>query len=485
MKKKLSLLLALVLAVSLCLSLGVGAAAAGVTTVTAPVGSYLRALVDVPNGETLRSFEILDGEEAPGLAIRAEGEGLALVGTPDREGNWMLHLSVTTDSGKSEIFLEQVIVAADATPVPTATPAPEVTFTPAPTAAPTAEPTLAPTPAGLPVITKNPTGEMVSEGGTAIFVARADEADSMEWYLADNVGGTPVEITQAAAAVSGLQVYGQGTETLTLSGIPASLNGWQVECRFTGNTGAVAVSTRAAITVRTGGLPAPVITLQPEGAELYAGETSTLATRASVPADGSLHYQWYSTDKYDLATVRAIEGAEDSTYTPPTDEGTVYYCVGIRNVRGAEESTTAYSRLVEVTCHSTVREHFHDFTGPWHWDELHHWRECSCGMRQEESYHDFQWTVTKKATSKTEGERVGVCTVCSFETTETVPAGSGGNTGLVRTLMIVLLVLVALLLVGGAVFMVLRSRGGNGSRPPRDGGYSGTYNGTDGRRTPK
>jgi hypothetical protein len=80
MKKKLSLFLALLLAVSLCLGLSVGASAAGVTTVTIPVGSYVRALVDLPGGETLREFEILDGEAAPGMTLRAEGEGLALVG---------------------------------------------------------------------------------------------------------------------------------------------------------------------------------------------------------------------------------------------------------------------------------------------------------------------------------------------------------------------------------------------------------------------
>ncbi len=476
MKKKLSLFLALLLAVSLCLGLSVGAAAAGVTTVTIPVGSYVRALVDLPGGETLREFEILDGEAAPGMTLRAEGEGLALVGTPEKEGNWMVHLSVTTDSGKSELFLEQVITAADATPVPTSTPVPEVTFTPAPTAEPTPEPTLAPTPAGKPRITKDPYGETLSENGTAIFVARADEAESIEWYLADNVGGTPVEITQAAQAIAGLQVYGQGTETLTISGIPASLNGWQVECRFTGSTGAVAATNRATITIRSGAMPAPVITLQPEGGDVYAGESITLATRASIPAEGTLEYQWYSTDVNDMATVRAIDGAKDSTYAPPTEEeGTLYYCVGIKNVRGAEESTVAYSRLVEVNSFTTVRQHFHDFTGPWHWDELHHWRECTCGERQEESIHDLQWTVTKKATSKADGERVGVCPVCGFETTEVIPAGANGSSGQVRTLLIVLLVLVAVLLLGGAVLMVVRARSG-GPRPPRSGGYSGTYN---------
>ena len=480
MKKKLSILAVLILVISLCLGMGVSAAAADVTTVTAPVGSYLRALIELPGGETMRAFDILDGEVAPGLTVRSEGEGLALVGTPTQEGNWMVHLSVTTDEGVGDLYLEQVVVAADSTPAPTASPAPEVTATPGSTAEPTPEPTLAPTPAGLPKITKNPTGETVSEGGTAMFVARADEAEGVTWYLCDNAGGAPVEINQAASAISGLQVYEQGTGTLTLSGIPASLNGWQVECRFTGSTGAVATSTRATITIRTGGLPAPVITLQPEGGDVYAGESLTLATRASVPADGTLHYQWYSTDTYDLATVRAIEGAEDSTYTPPTEEGTMYYCVGIRNVRGAEESTTAYSHLVEVTCYSTVREHFHDFTGPWHWDELHHWHECSCGTRQDEAYHDFQWTVTQKATSRADGERTGVCQVCGYETTEIVPAGSGrGN--LLRTLLIVLLALVALVLVGGLIFLVLQSRRGSGGRPPRGGGYSGTYNGTDGR----
>ena len=98
--------------------------------------------------------------------------------------------------------------------------------------------------------------------------------------------------------------------------------------------------------------------------DVYAGETITLASRASIPAEGTLEYQWYSTDVNDMATVRAIDGATDSTYDPPLEEGTMYYCVGMRNVRGAEQSTVSYSRLVEVNCFTTVREHFHDFSGP-------------------------------------------------------------------------------------------------------------------------
>ena len=481
MKRRATLFTALILAVCLILGMGVTAAAEGgnVSTVTAPVGSYLHVLVDLPGGETLREYELMDGAVAPGLDLQPEGEGFGLAGTPLEEGNWVVHLAIKTDFGSGEMYIEQVIQAADTTPPPSPTAVPEVTYTPAPTSEPTPEPTLAPTPEGLPTITKHPSGETLTEGGTAMFVSKADGADRIEWYLADNMGGAPVEVQRAVSAIGGLQVYGQGTNTLTLSGIPASLNGWQVECRFVGSTGAVSVSNRAAITVRTGGLPAPVITLQPEGAELYAGETTTLAARAAVPADGTLQYQWYSTEEYDLAKVRAIDGATESTYVPPIEEGTMYYCVGIKNVRGAEESSVVFSQLVEVTCYDSVRVHTHDFTGPWHWDELHHWHECSCGQRQDDGYHAFQWTVTKKATSKADGERTGVCSVCGYEVTETIPAGTGNssNSGLIRVLLVILVVLVALILIGGLIFLILRSRGG-GSRPPRSGTYNGTR--TDG-----
>ena len=453
------------------------AAAEDTATVTAVKGTYVRVFIDMPDGETMRDHTVLDGHPAPGLLLRAEGEGLALVGRPTEEGEWTILVSVRTDSGEKELAIEQYIVSAEPTPSPTPVPTPEPAATPTPTPAPTPEPTLAPTPAGLPSITKNPSGELVSPGGTAIFVAKALDAERIEWYLADPNGSEPEEITGASELFSGLWVDGQGTETLSVSGIPQTMNGWQVECRFTGSTGAVSTSSRATITVRRDALEAPALIIRPEEQELYAGETAVLSVRAVPPEGGEVLYQWYSAGDRNLAAIRAIDGATGDTFAPPVVEGTVYYCVGARSLRNMEESSAVFSPLVAVTCLSEVRQHVHDFSGAWRWSDQTHWKECSCGLRQEEAYHELEWTVEKKASSGRDGLRRGVCPVCGYETTQIIPAGGQTESPFVRTLLICAVALVGLILVLGAAFViynVVRLRRLR-RRRPRSGSYNGTH----------
>lgn len=505
-KYRLCLLAALCLALLLAGS-GSASGRRDTTTVTATEGIYVRVLIPMPDGETMREHSLLSGEIAPGLLLRAEGDGLALVGTPTAQGRWSAVVAYRTDSGEGELTVDQFVVAAPviatASPTPgpalsvtaapaTATPGPVVTDTPVPTATPmptasptptaspapenTPVPTLAPPPEGLPSITKDPTGETVTEGGTAIFIARAWDAVDIQWLLSDPEGKEIIDASEGARRYPGLRVFGQGNETLTLSGIPNEMNSWQVFCRFTGKTGASVDSAKAAVTVRKSGVSCPVVLLDPEGAELYSGETTTLTVKA-VPPDGAvIRYQWYITDKYDLAGVRPIEGATEESYTPPFTLGTVYYCVGVRSVLNWEESSIAYSDLTEVTCREGERIHVHDFSGPWKTDGVFHWHECSCGERQDLSSHTFDWTVTRKATLRREGMRIGVCEICGYEAAETIPAVD--RTGVIRILLLIPLILVAGAMAAGLVRVAQRNRRRKSAPVPR----SRTYRDTRSRR---
>ena len=128
------------------------------------------------------------------------------------------------------------------TPVPTATQAPFVTpiptvyLTPAPTPTPT--PYVAPTPTYV-TVTKSPTGETVEQGGRAVFIAYANNATSTNWILVSPDSKTSYRADEATAYFTGLKVSGQGTTTLALSNVPESLDGWRVQCYFTGNGGPV------------------------------------------------------------------------------------------------------------------------------------------------------------------------------------------------------------------------------------------------------
>ncbi|MBR4578404.1 MAG: hypothetical protein IKO22_02185 [Oscillospiraceae bacterium] len=493
--------LAALLAALLLLLLAPMALADDSTTLTAVRNEYIRVLIDMPNGSTMRSHRVESGEMAPGLSLRAEGEGLGVYGTPDTLGNWSVTVRCTTDDGELLLTIHQYIIASSAPAAvgiaPTAAPAeaagstaepeqemtaepqptPPPAATPVPTLAPTPEPTLAPTPEGRPVIRKEPSGETVTRGGTAIFVARADGAAEIVWYLLDNSGEAEMPAQQATEFFSGLRIYGQGTETLTVSGIPSGLNGWRAECRFIGPTGTVAVSDDAVITVREKGISSPGLIFDPQKVELYTGESVTLSVSALPPEGAAVRYQWYSTDKYDLASVKAIEGATDTSFTPPFIPGTLYYCVGVRSVRtsNGEESSTAYSDLAEIRCIEGERTHEHVFSSYWLADGVSHWHGCDCGQRQDEGEHEIDWTVIRRATSRRDGERRGVCRVCGYEAREAISAGAAERTDTARIVLAVLAGLVILLILMGIILLSRRSRRRRRSRRPRSRTYHSTH----------
>jgi len=310
-----------------------------------------------------------------------------------------------------------------------------------------------------PNITKHPGGELVSIGGAAMFVSRADGAAEITWHLVDPQGSQVYDAARAGELFAGMSSVGQGTETLALYAIPLAFSGWQVECAFTGTDGATSVSDRAAITVSETELAAPVITSAPEDMAVQLGTAVTLGVVAT-PAEGcSLKYQWYQTDQNNTATMLQIPEATGNIYAPPQTEGTIYYCVEVRSVNANGVSTRALTPLIAVTYTKDppVVVHEHEFGEEWRYDAIYHWHECSCGEHSQEAPHDFTWTETVKATARREGERIGVCSVCGYERREVIPAKSTGQPS--QGLLIALLVLVIILLLAGAAWVVMKNRG--------------------------
>lgn len=106
-----------------------------------------------------------------------------------------------------------------------------------------------PTPqvSGPVTITKNPTGESLSVGGKTWFIAHATNATSLTWLLTDPKGQS-YDIDQAMTANPGLQLEELPDDTLGVSNVPISLDGWSVQARFDGPGGS-AVTTPATIHV--------------------------------------------------------------------------------------------------------------------------------------------------------------------------------------------------------------------------------------------
>ena len=230
-------------------------------------------------------------------------------------------------------------------------------------------------------ITKHPTGETVKEGASALFIARADNAVKREWRIVSKDTTKTVPVSQAAHYFSGLMVSGDQTDSLALSNIPAAMNDWSVECKFTGADGRTLYTKGAIIKVisatptptpssyipgsstatptptATSYIPganavtAPTISTQPVGAVLAEGESVTLSVGAAG-ADASkgvnLSYQWYRSEQNSNANGTPISGATGQTYIPDTISGSRYYYVAVTASNGKESKTT-YSSPATVT----------------------------------------------------------------------------------------------------------------------------------------
>ena len=100
-----------------------------------------------------------------------------------------------------------------------------------------------------PAVEKDPAPEAVNEWESAVFIARAYGAALFAWRIVNPDGTTLYDAAAAPEYFPGLRVQGADTDTLTLLDIPSSLDGWQVECLFTDNSGEKALSERASLTV--------------------------------------------------------------------------------------------------------------------------------------------------------------------------------------------------------------------------------------------
>ncbi|MDO5446009.1 MAG: hypothetical protein Q4F31_10370 [Eubacteriales bacterium] len=110
-----------------------------------------------------------------------------------------------------------------------------------------------------PVITKNPSGETVDNGGSAVFVARADNASYITWYLLDAGGTVRYPAATISQYVDGVTATGANSERLVVSGLNEKMNGWMAECEFSNEYGSV-MSTVATINVLA---PTPTPTPEP------------------------------------------------------------------------------------------------------------------------------------------------------------------------------------------------------------------------------
>ena len=367
--KTMKLLLSLTLV--LCVALALPGLSAGADYVNSfEAGTDIGSIQVFSSNLVIKSYEKYAGSLPAGLSLSWDDYGIYMAGTPTTAGNYSSSYIVVTENGTYSFIINLSITGGTT-------------------------PTKAPATGNPPHITKHPTGETVEPGGSAQFVARADDATKITWRLVSKDTTVTYNAADGPDYFPGLSVDGLGTERLTLSNIPSSLNEWCVEAKFENANGA-SYSNGARITVKAtnnntnnnnsannssnnnsnnntnnntnnstngssdqnsgtdlgnNGLTTktPNINVAPQSTRLKKGETCTLTVQATSPNNGELSYQWYSNTVNNRATATPIEGATDASYTIPQTDGTMYYCVGVWNTREGVKRDVVYTDLIEVS----------------------------------------------------------------------------------------------------------------------------------------
>ena len=338
-KRLLSFVLLLCLFTAL---LSVSVFAVEVPEISCELGASMDYTIPLEGGGTATGFEMISGTLPSGVSATLSDGAVKLVGTPGASGDYDCTIRIRTADSSDEYHVRLKITLPEVLPTPTPTPE----ATPAPT--PTPEPTPSPTPVPAPSITKHPTGESVIEGNSAIFIAYADNADTLEWRIQSPDEKTEYNASDIGKYFPGCYAEGYDEDTLILFNIRYEMNGWKARCKFIGD-GGTAFTNGAVITVDRGGLNRPSITRDP----FVTADSDTLSVTATDPNGGQLHYQWYSsTDNSNANTDRsdvAIAGATSPTFVPPETPGTVYYYCTVWSTRDGQTSSISTSRVAAVT----------------------------------------------------------------------------------------------------------------------------------------
>ena len=326
MKTRLKFLLSFMLILALAFSLFTLSAAAA--------GTYRLSPNETCHGIIVYEFDevIADsglnraiGSFCNGLNYSYDSRYILVDGTPASTGTFWIKGSATLIDGSTEDY-EFTIVVGNVDPfyIPVETPER----------------------GPVPEITKDPTGETVMEGESAMFIARADNAEKIEWFLLDKKGGYMAP-GYVASLYPGFSFNGRNDEVFEMYNIPLELDGWSAVCIFSNGSESIE-SAPAEISVEEFSAESPSITSHPQSASKNKGESVLLSVLADNSSGGTLKYQWYKS-KTGANNLTPISGANSSSYTPAQTPGTVYYTVAVWTSYNGRDSAKVYSNPAAVT----------------------------------------------------------------------------------------------------------------------------------------
>ncbi len=96
-----------------------------------------------------------------------------------------------------------------------------------------------------------------------------------------------------------------------------------------------------------------------------------------------------------------------------------------------ECTVCGYTMTTETIPATGGGEHTHNYSSDWKSDSINHWKECSCGDKDDVAAHSFKWVVDKDATATEKGSKHEECMVCGYArpAVEIPATGSTPETG--------------------------------------------------------
>ena len=125
-------------------------------------------------------------------------------------------------------------------------------------------------------------------------------------------------------------------------------------------------------------------------------------------------------DKKDTAAHTAGEWIIDTPATATTS-----------GTKHKECTVCGYTMTTETIPATGGGEHTHNYSSDWKSDSINHWKECSCGDKDDVAAHSFKWVVDKDATATEKGSKHEECMVCGYArpAVEIPATGSTPETG--------------------------------------------------------
>ena len=147
----------------------------------------------------------------------------------------------------------------------------------------------------------------------------------------------------------------------------------------------------------------------------YVMETGTIPATGSGEHTHSYGSEWKTDADKHWHECSCGAKAEEAAHTASkwiTDTAATATTDGTKH----KECTVCHRVLETGTIPATGGgEHMHNYSSDWKSDSINHWKECSCGHKDDVAAHSFKWVVDKEATATKKGTKHEECKVCGYQ----------------------------------------------------------------------